>query len=347
MNNYYANTAEITRGSAHEPSILLAPEQITPQRRAKSAKNEQNIIIRLANSIKKYGILEPLAVKPANSSSGFPVYELIDGERRYRAAALAEISKLPCTILPYSDPKCLQLAEINRICGEKLHFFALAEALSHLIGDYGMTQEEVARRMGLSQSAIANKLRLLKFPPEERRLIVSGGLTERHARAFLQIFDPAERATVITTAQKDKLNVAQTEALIALYIKSNTQESPTAEDTAISPCKNQEADAPTEVSLSFRACQGPQSTPANALRERGEEKGVIPRESPFLPSKTPLIARQSSITPRKFALRDLQPLYNSIERTLGIFQKTGAAAEYYKEEDEDAARIVIYIPKHG
>lgn len=347
MNNFYTSTAELARGSTQEPSILLAPEQIIPQQRAKSVKNEQNIIIRLANSIKKYGILEPLAVKPANSSSGFPVYELIEGERRYRAAALAGISKLPCVILSYSDPKCLQMAEINRICGEKLHFFALAEALSRLIGEYRMTQEEIARHMGLSQSAVANKLRLLKFTHEERRLIVSGGLTERHARAFLQLFDPTERAAVIAIAQKDKLNVAQTEALIALYIKKNAQESPTAEDTAVSRRKTQETEAPSGGHALPAPLQAPKNAPASALRAEGKETGTAPCESPFSPSKTLLGARQSGVTPRKFALRDLQPLYNSIERTLGIFQKTGANAEYYKEEDENAARIVIYIPKHG
>lgn len=347
MNDFYANTTEISRSSTQEPSILLAPEQITPQRRPKSAKNEQNIIIRLAKSIKKYGILEPLAVKPANSSSGFPVYELIDGERRYRAAALAGIGKLPCKILSYSDPKCLQMAEINRICGQDLHFFALADALSRLIGEYRMTQEEIARRMGLSQSAVANKLRLLKFTPEERRLIVSGGLTERHARAFLKLSDPTERATVIAIVQKDKLNVAQTEALIEFYTKKSVQEPLVGGNVAAAQQEAQELVPISGVGATSTNSHEPQGCPANAFCEPCKEQASPAAENAFLPPKTPLGARRGGITPRKFALRDLQPLYNSIERTLGIFQKTGAAAEYYKEESEDAARIVIYIPKRG
>ncbi len=344
MNDFYQNAAQITRGTTQDPPIFLAAEQIMPQNRTQGIKNEQNIIIRLANSIKKYGILEPLAVKPASGGSGYPVYELIDGERRYRAAAIAGVGKLPCIILPFSDPKCLQIAEIARLNQEKLHFFALAEAFSRLLREYHMTQEEIARRTGLSQSAVANKLRLLKFTAEERRLIVASSLTERHARAFLRLSDPLQRAEAITKAQRDHLNVAQTEALISRYFEKDAENALAKINTSaeIAP-----ADASAAPESPFVSPEAPKNAFANGFFDQAEGQAEPPRKCGSDAQFAPFVARAGGVTPRKFALRDLKPLYNSIERTLGIFQKTGVSAQYRKEEDEDAARIVIYIPKRG
>lgn len=386
MKEFYQNYPQNTRGSAQDPPVFLSAEQILPLNTTKNIKNEQNIIIRLANSIKKYGILEPLAVKPASNQGGFPVYELIDGERRYRAASIAGVEKIPCVVLSVSAPKCLQIAEITRLKQEKLHFFALAEAFLRLLNEYHMTQEEIARRMGLSQSAVANKLRLLKFTPEERRLIITSGLTERHARAILRLTAPLQRAEAITTVQRDRLNVAQTEALVARYapksaenpretdsVASNTAEkyafagqgdrlSPqtaanSVQNTAFSPQNDrlgdendsffQQSDAPAAQKGTFLPPQTPKNRAfgdllgqPGAQADSGENRVSDAAKSA---SGTPA----SAVKPRKFALRDLKPLYNSIERTLSIFQKTGVAAEYRKEEDENAARIVIYIPKRG
>lgn len=332
MREYYHQPHREPLAATQDPPIFLSPEQIIPQSAIGNAKQEPNTIIRLSKSIEKYGILEPLAVKPTSKSSGFPLYELIDGERRYRAAAIAGVSKLPCVILPQSAPQCLQMAQIQRLLEEKPHYFALAEAFLELINGYHMTQDEIARRMGLSQSAVANKIRLLKLTPDERRIIASYGLSERHARAFLRLPDTKIRAEFITKVGREALTVARTEEIISKYLQN-----------------------------------GQKSTPAPEKQGKiGENEGFSPllaeeklnrvsplSETTLTPSLAPstlsdaLPTPKDGVIPRKFALRDLKPLYNSIERTLGIFQKTGVAAEYRKEEDENAARIVIYIPKRG
>lgn len=345
MREYYEQPARYPQNGTQDPPIFLLPEQILPLGTPQNAKQEQNIIIRLSKSIEKYGILEPLAVKPTSKIGGYPQYELIDGERRYRAAAIAGVTKIPCVILPLGAPKCLQMAEIMRLRQEKLHFFALAEAFCRLINEYHMTQDEIARRMGLSQSAVANKIRLLKFTPEERRIITTYGLTERHARAFLRLSDQKIRTEVIEKVQKDALTVAKTEELISFLLHGRA---PKANES--STLGTLTADEPKE-NIAFEA-----PTPRE-ITETGAFNASIPLDLSISPANTlsePLSNQpqqkavgKSGITPRKFALQDLKPLYNSIERTLGIFQKTGVAAEYHKVEDENAARIVIYIPKRG
>ena len=330
MKNLYSSTTtsamHFGRGNAAETPIFLAAEQIFVQSAPQNPKNEQNAIIRLAASIRKYGILEPICVKLSTQKDGFPVYELIDGERRFRAAALAGMDKLPCLVLPPNDAKCLQMAAILQLRGENLHFFALAEAFSRLMQEYHMTQEEIARKMGLSQSAVANKLRLLKLTPEERRIIVAGGLSERHARAFLRIADPVTRLEVIATTERENRNVASTEALVDLHLGSKAVLANSSRDKDLS----QESTVKQEIDVFF-----------------APKQQKITENEPILPQKQAINVQGIGVTPRKFALRDLKPLYNSIERTLGIFEKTGVSAEYRREEDEDFAHILIRIPKKG
>ena len=330
MKNLYSSTTtsamHFGRGNAAETPIFLAAEQIFVQSAPQNPKNEQNAIIRLAASIRKYGILEPICVKLSTQKDGFPVYELIDGERRFRAAALAGMDKLPCLLLPPNDAKCLQMAAILQLKSENLHFFALAEAFSRLMQEYHMTQEEIARKMGLSQSAVANKLRLLKLTPEERRIIVAGGLSERHARAFLRIADPVTRLEVIATAERENRNVASTEALVDLRLGSKAVLANSSRDKDLS----QESTVKQQIDVFFAPKQ-----------QKSTEN------EPILPQKQAINVQGVGVTPRKFALRDLKPLYNSIERTLGIFEKTGVSAEDRREEDEDFAHILIRIPKKG
>jgi len=351
MKDFYSSgtaAGRFTPDSSAETPVFLAAEQILIPNIPKNAKKEQNAVIRLAASIKKYGILEPLCVKVSPQRDGFPLYELIDGERRFRAAALVGIGKLPCLILAPNDKKCLKSAAISGLRQEKLHFFALSEAFLHLMDKYQMTQEEIAEKMGLSQSAVANKLRLLRLSPEERRLIVSGGLTERHARAFLRLSDPQKRAEAITISVREGYNVAKTEALVA----------------QIAGEKGREADLhePTPEPSEQGTCNGKPPIWAKNQPEIAEkrdfwgknddfEPGIAPKPANETTSEPPLsptpsrTLRGAGVMPRKFAMRDLKPLYNSIERTLGIFEKTGVCAEYSKQEDENFAHIVIRIPK--
>lgn len=318
-----------TARHTQESTVLLAPEQIVSQSPLKIPKNEQNSLIRLTASVKKYGILEPLCVKLSTTENGYPIYVLVDGARRLRAATAAGLSRVPCVVVQPGDTKCLQLEEISAIKHQNLHYFALAERFSYLMQTLHMTQEELARRVGLSQSAIANKLRLLQFSVEERRFLEAANLGERHARALLRIRHPQARWEAMRAIAQQGLNVAQAEAMVATLLGEHAH------------IKQENGEiAPKTPQNSPKTPIPPQKAHAGEQENDGENAHASSETN----NKA---AVRQGITPRKFALRDLTPLYNSIERTLSIFKKTGATAEYKKEEDDVAARITIYIPKQG
>ena len=329
--------ARTSTPQAQESTVLLACEQIITEGTPKIPKNEQNAIIRLAASVKKYGILEPLGVKLSTTDHGYPVYLLIDGTRRLRAAMLAGLCKVPCVILAPNDKKCLQIAEISTIKCQNLHYFATAERFLYLIQTLGMTQEELARKLGLSQSAVANKLRLLQFKAQERHFLTTAELSERHARAFLRIRDEERRFEAMTAAARAHLNVAATEAMVATILgetafktQENAENAPNTPVITANTPPITEILPPTHSQPSIKPCDATHETEDSAAAKEPTER-----------------TKEQGIVPRKFALRDLTPLYNSIERTLGIFQKTGVTADFQKQEDDFAARITIYIPKRG
>jgi ParB family chromosome partitioning protein len=174
----------------------------------------------LADSIRRFGILQPITVRTSseNDSKCRKPYEIICGERRYRAAIIAGLVSVPCCVLNTTDMNSAELSIIENLIRDDLNMFEQAESFNLLITTFGLTQEEVANRVSLSQSAVANKIRLLKFEQKERELILSSGLTERHARALLRLSDITTRQRFIEIIIKDRLNVASTEALIDNYL---------------------------------------------------------------------------------------------------------------------------------
>lgn len=141
-------------------------------------------------------------------------YELIAGERRLRAAKMLGMRRVPCIIVNASDALSAELALVENMLRENLNVFEQAEAFLRLSKDHAMTQEEIAAKMSLSQSAVANKMRLLKLDQEEREAITEAGLTERHARAFLRIPDVALRKRCLEMVIARKMNVNQTDQYI-------------------------------------------------------------------------------------------------------------------------------------
>lgn len=164
----------------------------------------------LAKSISQDGIIQPLTVRKVNN-----YFELISGERRLRAAKLAGLRSVPCIIVDISDERSAVLALIENIQRSDLNFFEEAEAISILIKEYGMTQEDAAIRLGMAQSTIANKLRLLKLTSIERKMIISNNLSERHARALLKLDDADMRHQVLVCIIESNLTVDKTEKYIA------------------------------------------------------------------------------------------------------------------------------------
>ncbi len=163
----------------------------------------------LADSIQEHGILQPLSVR-RREAGGF---ELISGERRLRAARLAELKQVPCIIVSATDVESSLLALVENLQRRDLDYVEEAAALQQLITTYRLSQEEAARRIGKSQSAVANKLRLLKLSPELLNQLREHDLSERHARALLRL-EEGERQAALTYIVAQGLNVAQTDSYI-------------------------------------------------------------------------------------------------------------------------------------
>lgn len=168
----------------------------------------------LAESIRLYGVLQPLTVRKLENGA----YELVAGERRLRASRLAGLSEVPCILLGADEKQSSLIALVENLQRCDLDFFEEAEGIQRLIRQFGLSQEEAARRIGKSQSALANKLRLLKHPPEVIQSIRENGLTERHARALLRLEDEGDRKVVMETIVERHLNVAQTDEYIDAYL---------------------------------------------------------------------------------------------------------------------------------
>ena len=164
----------------------------------------------LSNSIKESGLLQPLTVRRLGANQ----YELIAGERRLRACRIAGFKTVSCIVNDCDEKQSAIYAMLENLQRQDLQLFEEAEGIARLISEWGVTQEEAAIRLGKSQSAIANKLRLLKLSLEDRKKIVEAGLTERHARALLRIPNQAMRSKVLDTIITNGYNVQRTDAYI-------------------------------------------------------------------------------------------------------------------------------------
>ncbi|MCL1858113.1 MAG: ParB/RepB/Spo0J family partition protein [Oscillospiraceae bacterium] len=187
---------------------------------------DERSLFGLAQSIKDYGIIQPLSVRlilPESEKSP-PVYELIAGERRLRAVKLLFWDSVPCVIVKADKQVSAEIAIIENLQREDLNFFEQAKAIQKLIELFEYTQEQAARRLSVSQSYIANKLRILKLSEEERDIIAEYGLTERHARSFIRIADEEERKKVIATVIKRFMNVSSTEKYIDKILNEKEKE---------------------------------------------------------------------------------------------------------------------------
>ena len=163
----------------------------------------------LAASIQELGVLQPLTVRRREGK-----WELVAGERRLRAAKLAGLDLVPCLSLRVDGQASSLLALVENLQRQDLDFWEEALALRQLIDAFHLSQEEAARRIGKSQSAVANKLRLLKLPPEALEVLRESGCSERHARALLRLDDPTLQTEAARQAAQRGLTVAQTEALV-------------------------------------------------------------------------------------------------------------------------------------
>ena len=186
------------------PAAVIAPNPDQPRRHFSREGLEE-----LAASIKEHGVLQPLSVRRGNMG-----FELISGERRLRAARMAGLTEVPCIVVSVDSKQSSLLALVENLQRRDLDFVEEASALARLIETYHLSQEEAARRIGKSQSAVANKLRLLRLPPEALALLREHGCTERHARALLRLETPQAQLEAARYVAQQGLTVARTEQYV-------------------------------------------------------------------------------------------------------------------------------------
>ena len=191
--------------------LFLPVDSILPNPDQPRTLFSQPELEELADSIQSMGILQPLTVRG---------WELVAGERRLRAAKLAGLREVPCLSIQTDGQSSSLLALVENLQRRDLDFWEEALALRKLIDTYHISQDEAARRLGKSQSAVANKLRLLKLDPAVLTILREGGCTERHARALLRLEDPAQQREAAQQVTERSLTVAQTESMVEAMLSS-------------------------------------------------------------------------------------------------------------------------------
>ncbi len=186
----------------------LSMLDITPNPHQPRKEFDEHALMELAASIRQHGLLQPITVRETQQG-----YEIVMGERRFRACEMLGFTHVDAFVLPIGEGESAVLALVENLQRENLHFFEEAEAYSVLL-EQGINQEQLARQLGKSAGGIANKLRLLKLSPELRHYIYETGLSERHARCLLRLPDGMARLRIAQQAGENKLTVRETEGLV-------------------------------------------------------------------------------------------------------------------------------------
>ena len=196
--------------------ILQIPlSKIVPNPYQPRKEFESEALSELADSIRQYGVLQPLLVAPGKGDT----YILIAGERRLRASTMAGLGTVPVIVSEYTSQQIAEIALIENLQRKDLHYLEEAEGYEKLVNTFHLTQESMAIRVGKKQSTIANKLRLLRLPVSVRRKLHNSDLTERHARVLLKLENEDLQKAVLQKVLKEHLNVRQTEALVEKTLK--------------------------------------------------------------------------------------------------------------------------------
>lgn len=196
------------------PKTSLKLSQIEPNRDQPRKNFDLDALEELAESIRRHGVLQPLLVQEKGNH-----YEIIAGERRWRAAKLAGLKEVPVIIKEFSSEEAMEIALIENIQREDLNAVEEAQAYLTLIQEFHLKQEEVAEKVGKSRAAIANRLRLLKLPKEVLDLLEEGKLSEGHARALLSLDQPDRQIEAAKRVVELQLTVRETEKLVKDLMK--------------------------------------------------------------------------------------------------------------------------------
>lgn len=200
-----AKKADASKRLENIPVDSIQPNPNQPRRTF-----DEDALNELAASIRQVGLLQPLLVRRMEGG-----YELVAGERRLRAVRILGLERVPCVVQnDVFEEDSAMMALIENLQRENLHYLEEAECYNALLAAYSLTQEELAERLGKSQSSIANKLRILKLSPEVKRAVTEGKLSERHARALLRIRDEETQLELVNRVRDKGLSVKDTEKLV-------------------------------------------------------------------------------------------------------------------------------------
>ena len=208
------------RFEQEEELQTLPIEKVEPRRDQPRAVFDEQALQELAESITQYGLIQPITVR--RLESGY--YQIIAGERRWRAARLAGLTEVPVRILEADDRRTAELALVENLQREDLNPIEEARGFRSLMNEYGLTQEDAARSVGKSRPAVANAMRLLSLTPEVMELVEKGALSAGHARALVPILDPTLQLAAAREVTDKGLSVRQTEQLASRLLRKQKQE---------------------------------------------------------------------------------------------------------------------------
>ena len=218
-----ASSAILSRRVHHILLSSIHPNPCQPRRTFEDGPLQE-----LADSIAAFGILQPLTVRATKGG-----YELVAGERRWRAAQMAGLKEAPCLIAQVDEQDAELLALIENLQRQDLDCFEEAAAIARLIARYGLSQEQTAQKLGKSQSAIANKLRLLRLEDSVRQQLLNHHLTERHARVLLRLEGESLRLAALSEIARQQMNVARAEEYVEQLLRQQQTTPPSRRATYI------------------------------------------------------------------------------------------------------------------
>ncbi len=206
----------VPRIVSHGASQSIPINSIKPNPNQPRLDIDMDALRELAASIENYGLMQPITVRQVIPFE----YELVAGQRRLAACKMLGMDYIPATVMKVSEGDSAVLALVENIQREDLNYIEEAEAFVSVISEYGLTQDELAEKLGKTQSTVANKIRILKLPVKVRAMLCEYGLTERHARALLKLPNEEMQLDAVNEIVKRGLNVAKTEAMIERRLKN-------------------------------------------------------------------------------------------------------------------------------
>lgn len=309
----HQGTASETKNQVVEiPVAAIVPNQYQPRK-----VFDQTEIQELAQTISEHGLLQPIVVREFRPGE----YEVIAGERRFRAVKLLQWEKIPAIVEKMTDAESASLALIENLQRAQLSPVEEAQAYKQLMEFNHLTQATLAKGMGKSQSFVANKLRLLKLIKPVQNAILDGRITERHGRALLSL-DEDQQRTLLMEIVNQHWNVRQTEDAVAQMLGKPTS-----------------AEKAAQQAVQEKASQSDAVTPSSSATEND----AVAEPAAKKPAKQ---KRAKKKQPKSIKVNDPRIAVNTIKHSIKLVKDSGVAAKVSEKDTADSYEITIRIPKH-